>query len=151
MYHYLIVAILECFSNYNAAHLLCPVKSIGSCSTRVSICFHIQALAWHFPAVCKFYRIAHYQLTLSGEVVLSITIKISTQATYLSLYSQTKGDSIPYQYSLRLWETHFIAIFILSSCWQIKYSLHILWINKFLAMLIYCTSIPLLSQSFKVL
>lgn len=87
------MAVFESFSRYNAAHHFCPVMAIWSCSTWVNINFHIWAAARHFPAITKFYRIAHYQLALGGEVTLSITIKISTQATYLSLCSQTKGVS----------------------------------------------------------
>lgn len=62
--------------------------AIWSQHTRVSAVFHIWAATRHFPAIGKIQWIAHWQLALSGEVIWSIAIKISTQATHFSLHSQ---------------------------------------------------------------
>lgn len=93
--HYLAVAFFECFFHNNAAHLFCPVVAIWFHHTRVGAVFHIWAVAGHFPAIGKFYGIAHWKLTLSGEVILSITIKISTQATNIPLHSQISHEVHP--------------------------------------------------------
>lgn len=85
------MAAFKCISNYNAALHFCPVMSFWCCFTGVSNHFHIWARAGCLPAFCELNRAAHHQVTLSGEVILAITIKVPTQATYLSLNKQTRA------------------------------------------------------------
>lgn len=86
--NYLFVALFEYCLFYNITLFFCPGLS-GRC-TGVKIRSHIWVFAGCFPAVCKFKRIAHYQLTLGGEVILCIAIKISTLAAHFTLYKQNE-------------------------------------------------------------
>lgn len=83
---YLRVAVCKCCAGDDAALFFCPGSSVRVCSARILAPFGIWTRWRHFPAVSKLYHISYHRLTPSGKVIDAISIKVSTQATNLTLH-----------------------------------------------------------------
>lgn len=80
----------------DATLYFCPCLSIGGRKTWVRVWIGIRTFA-SFPAVYKLQDIWSWQISLSGKVIFSISIEISTQTTNVSLSKNNKAQMLRYK------------------------------------------------------
>lgn len=69
----------------NSTLLCCPGFPIWVDGARILDMVHIWAFWVYFPAVIEFHQVLYHRMTPCSEIIICISIVVSTDATYLSL------------------------------------------------------------------